>query len=179
MPQPKQEPVVLELAALPREQVGPFLILGLDKTASRQDVDAHWAERLKWARKQQVKVPLEDINWARKVLEDGDRWVQADAASLNVDTTDGVLAGLARRFGVAVGQHGRLWQPLDSEKDLADYMPAAEVPDPDALRAALAVPEVPEELPAVPSLLDRLAAEPLDPWGVELPGPDPAAPHSV
>ena len=27
----KNEPVVLELATLPREQVGPFLLLGLDK----------------------------------------------------------------------------------------------------------------------------------------------------
>ena len=30
---PPPEPVVLELAPLPREQVGPFLLLGLDKDA--------------------------------------------------------------------------------------------------------------------------------------------------
>src|SRR5262245_35898 len=164
------EPVVLELASLPREQVGPFLLLGLDKSATKEEVDAHWADRLKWARKQAHKVPLEDVNWARESLRDDDRWVRADAASLNADTTEGALATLAGRYGLANGQGGRLWQALDSEKALADYVPAADVPDADALRAALVVPEVPEELPAVPLLLERLAQQPLDPWGIELPG---------
>jgi hypothetical protein len=164
------EPVVLELASLPREQVGPFLLLGLDKAATRPEVDAHWAERLKWGRKQQLKVPLEDVNWARSILEDADRWVQADAASLNADTCEGLLASLERRYGGS-GTAGRHWQPLDNEKALADYVPTAEVPDADALRASLAVPEVPQELPAVAALLERLAHEALDPWGLELPCP--------
>ncbi len=167
------EPVVLELASLPREQVGPFLLLGLDKAATKEEVDAHWAERLKWARKQQAKVPLEDVNWAREILRDDERWVRADAASLNADTTEGALTMLDGRYGIGNGHPGRLWQALDSEKALADYMPAAEVPDPDALRAALVVPEVPEELPAVPQLLERLAQQPLDPWGIDLPPPGP------
>src|SRR6516165_3377225 len=98
------EPVVLELASLPREQVGPFLLLGLDKAASRAEVDAHWAERVKWARKLSVKVPLEDVNWARELLADGDRWVRADAASLNADTCEGLLATLARRYGVSASK---------------------------------------------------------------------------
>jgi hypothetical protein len=161
------EPVVLELATLPRDQMGPFLILGLDKAAEKEAVDAHWADRLKWARKQLIKMPLEDINWAREVLNDADRRIKADAASLNIDTSEGVLAQLARRYGT-VGSKGGMWQPLDSEKPLADYKPAAEVPDPAAVRAALAVPEVPQELPAVPALLERLALQPLDPWAIEL-----------
>jgi hypothetical protein len=163
------EPVVLELASLPREQMGPFLILGLEKNAARSDIDAHWADRLKWARKQRIKVPLEDINWARDLLKNGDRWVQADAESLNVEPIDGHLTNLSRRFGVADGQPGRLWQPLDSEKALADYMPPVEVPDLDALRAALVPPEVPEEVPAAAAMLELLAREPLDPWTIELP----------
>jgi hypothetical protein len=166
----KNEPVVLELATLPREQVGPFLLLGLDKTASPEQVEANWADRLKWARKQQSKVPLEDVNWAREVLKDADRRIRADAASLNADTSDGVLAGLAQRFGLAGGQAARMWQPLDVEKPLADYAPPAELPDADALRETLAVPAVPEELPAVAVLLDQLAQAPLDPWAIELPG---------
>ncbi len=89
------EPVVLELATLPREQVGPFLLLGLDKAADQKAIDAHWADRLKWARKGQSKVPLEDINWAREVLHDTERRIRADAASLNADTSDGVLAQFA------------------------------------------------------------------------------------
>src|SRR5437899_12932608 len=114
------EPVVLELATLPREQVGPFLLLGLDKSADKKEIEEHWAERLKWARRQLIKVPLEDINWAREILNDLDKRVRADASSLNADTTDGVLAGLAQRYGLE-GETGRLWQPLDSEKALADY----------------------------------------------------------
>jgi hypothetical protein len=165
----KNEPVVLELATLPREQVGPFLLLGLDKTATPEQVEANWADRLKWARKQQSKVPLEDVNWAREVLKDADRRIRADAASLNADTSGGLLAGLARRFGLAGGQAARVWQPLDVEKPLADYEPPAEVPDADALRETLTVPAVPEELPAVAVLLERLAQAPLDPWALELP----------
>jgi hypothetical protein len=163
------EPVVLELATLPREQVGPFLLLGLDKAAGKKDIDAHWADRLKWARKGQAKVPLEDINWAREVLNDAERRIRADAASLNADTTDNVLAQFAERYGVQGGQASRMWQALDVEKPLADYRPPAEAPDPDALRVTLSVPEVPEEVPAVPLLLERLAQQTLDPWAIELP----------
>ena len=166
------EPVVLELATLPREQVGPFLLLGLDKTSDKEQMEASWAERVKWARKGQAKVPLEDINWAREVLNDRERRGRADVASLNADTTDGTLGRLACCYGLKGGRAGRTWQPLDSEKPLADYVPPAEVPDANALRAALAVPEVPEELPAVPALLERLVQQPLDPWGLDLPPAD-------
>jgi hypothetical protein len=162
------EPVVLELATLPREQVGPFLLLGLDKAADKKAMDAHWAERLKWARKGQSKVPLEDINWAREILSDIERRIRADAASLNADTSEAVLAQFAARYGMEDGQAGRVWQALDSEKELADYRPPAEVPDANAVRVALTVPEVPEEVPAVPLLLERLVQEPLDPWAIEL-----------
>jgi hypothetical protein len=157
------------LATLGREQVGPFLLLGLDKTADKETLDAHWADRLKWARKGIAKVPLEDINWAREVLSDIERRIRADAASLNADTSDAVLAQFAERYGVQEGRAGRLWQALDSEKELADYQPTADVPDTNAVRAALTVPEVPEDVPAVPLLLERLVQQPLDPWAFELP----------
>jgi len=164
------EPVVLELATLPREQVGPFLLLGLDKTAAKETLDAHWAERLKWARKGLSKVPLEDINWAREILNDIERRIRADAASLNADTTDGILAQFAERYGVQEGKATRMWQPLDSEKALADYRPPAEVPDANAVRDGLNVPEVPEDVQAVPLLLERLVQQPLDPWAIDLKG---------
>jgi hypothetical protein len=145
------------------------LLLGVDKTADKEEMEANWAERVKWARKGQAKVPLEDINWARDVLNDRERRLRADVASINADTTDGKLGRLAHGYGLQAGRASRRWQPLDREKPLADYVPPAEVPDADALRAGLAVPEVPEELPAVPSLLERLVQEPLDPWGLDLP----------
>jgi hypothetical protein len=166
-----QDPVVLELATLPREQVGPFLLLGLEKAADKDQIEANWADRLRWARKQTIKVPLEDVNWARDILNDLDRRIRYDVSSLNVDTAERVLGQLAERYGAGGGQPGRVWQPLDSEKALADYAPPAEVPDPDAIRAALVVPEVPEQYPAVAALLERLAQAPLDPWGLDLPLP--------
>jgi hypothetical protein len=159
-----QEPVVLELAPLPREQIGPFLLLGLDKDADKEQIEANWAERVKWARKNLVRTALEDINWAREVLNDADRRVRADAASLNADTGEGVLRNLVRRY---TGKEGNsLWRPLDVEKPLADYVPPTEVPDVNTVLAGIAVPEVPQEVPMVTHLLERLVREPLDPWGL-------------
>jgi hypothetical protein len=162
------EPVVLELASLPREQMGPFLLLGLDKSADRGAVDRHWADRLKWARRSLIKVPLEDVNWAREELSEPARRVKADTCSLNADTTDRILGNLSQRFGVQGGQAKRGWQPLDSEKALADYHLPAEVPDRQAVCQAITVPALPDDLPAVPSLLRQLANQSLDPWGVSL-----------
>jgi hypothetical protein len=163
------EPIVLDLATLPREQLGPFLLLGLDKSADKDQIEANWAERLKWARKGQMKVPLEDINWAKDVLNERDRRIRADAASFNTDLTDSVLGQLAYRYGVTGNRQGHRWDPLDVEKDLANYTPPADVPDKEEIRSALTVPDVPQEMPAVATLLERLAQVALDPWGYELP----------
>jgi len=63
----------------------------------------------------------------------------------------------------------QLRQETHGEKPLADYAPPAEVPDANEVRAALAVPELPPEVPAVAPLLDRVAREPIDPWAIVLP----------
>ena len=149
--------------------LGPFLLLGLDKSADSKSITAHWADRVKWARRNLVKVALEDINWARDLLGDVERRIRADAGSLNAGTSEGLLNQLALRFGLEGGQASRQWQPLDSEKALADYVPAAEVPEIDAVRQAINVPALPEDVPAVPALLERLAQSPLDPWALDLP----------
>src|SRR5262245_30878727 len=169
------EPVVLDLASLPRDQMGPFLILGLDKTADKTTIERHWADRIKWARRNMVKVALEDINWAGETLNDVEPRIRQDAASLNADTADGLLGQLAERFGLEGGQATRQWQALDSEKALADYVPAAEVPDIDTVRGAISIPALPEDVPAVPSLLEKLVQQPLDPWALELPPADAPA----
>ena len=169
------DPVVLELASLPREQAGPFLLLGLDKTADKEAVEANWADRVKWSRKGLLKVPLEDVNWARDALADKDRRVGFDAGSLNADTNEGYLAQLARRYGLRGGQATRMWQPLDVEKPLADYAPPADVPSPESVRASLSVPAVTEDYPAVPALLDSLVQQTPGPWALELPPQDHAS----
>lgn len=161
-------PVVLELAPLPREQLGPFLILGVEKDADQQQIEANWAQRIIWARKNQLGIPLEDVNWAREVISDMDRRIRADAASLNLDTIEGALRRLAARFGGSQAG-GPSWEPLDSEQDLSDYTPAVEWPDPAEVLQAIRVPEPPSDLPAVGWLLEQLCQEPLDPWAVSLP----------
>ncbi len=163
---PSQEPVILELAPLPREQIGPFVLLGLDKDADKEQIEACWARRVIWARKNQIRLALEDINWAREVVSDLEKRVRADAASLNADTADKVLARLGKRY-TSTEQGRPPWQPLDREKDLAGYTPAVEVPDPDAVRATIALPELAAEMPAAAALLLQSVQQPLDPWNLE------------
>jgi hypothetical protein len=159
------DPVILELASLPREQVGPFLLLGLPKDAGKAQIEKNWSDRVKWSRRGQLKVALEDVNWARDVISDVDRRIQADVASLNTDTLDSHLSQMARRYEGESGV-GLMWQPLDSEKDLADYVPATEVPKSKAVRDTLTIPELPQELPVARTLLEQMVDGPVDPWGL-------------
>jgi hypothetical protein len=161
------EPVILELAPLPREQIGPFLLLGLDKGASTKEIEAHWAERIKAARKGQVAAELGDINWAREVLQDAERRIQADVASLNADTAAGALGRLAREFGVA-DRNQLAWRPLELEEAGEDFDPPVQVPSAQEILAQLAVPPWPQGIPAVAALLKEFVEQPLDPWNLEL-----------
>lgn len=124
-----------------------------------------------WARKNQTSLALEDINWARETLNDSDRRLRADGISLNLDTMDGLLRRWSARFGLGAGKGETLlgWQPLDVEKPLSEYVPDYELPDRAQIRAAVVVPDVPVEVPAVLSLLEHFVQSPLDPWALELP----------
>lgn len=157
------EPIVLELAPLPREQIGPFLLLGLPKDADQEQIEAHWAERVKAARKKQIGVPLEDINWARETLNDRERRHRAEAATLNLDTADHRLQQLAQAYGTGT-RPGPTWQPYDQEKSLADWSPNVPLPALAEVRETVPVGEVPLELPAVAKILDSFVPETLDPW---------------
>ncbi|HEX3314320.1 MAG TPA: hypothetical protein VHR72_05475, partial [Gemmataceae bacterium] len=95
---PPGEPIVLKLAPLPRMQIGPFLILGVDKDAGSEAIEQAWAQRLIAARKGLLAVPLEDVNWAREILTDSERRIRADVISLNVETTDETLKKLRDSF---------------------------------------------------------------------------------
>jgi hypothetical protein len=163
-----RDPVVLELAPLPREQIGPFLILGIDKDSGKDEIEANWARRVIWARKSQTRIQLEDINWARETVNDPDKRLRADVTSLNADTSDGTLRRLAQHYGVGGASPQAGWQPLDREKDLAGYLPPVEVPDPETVQSAIALPEVPAEVPAAGRLLEQFAAAPLSPWDPDL-----------
>jgi hypothetical protein len=159
---PPPLPVMLELAPLPREQIGPFLLLGVEKSATAEDIEAAWARRLIWARKKQIKVALEDINWAREVLNDPERRVAADAASLNLDTVDGVLRRLECKYESA--GTGNSCRPIDEERPPTPSGVSVDIPDPAAVGQTIAIPEVPREFPVARFLLEELARKPLDPW---------------
>lgn len=160
-------PVVLQLAPLPRTQIGPFLLLGVDKDADRETVEANWAQRLIWARKGQTRSSLEDINWAREIVSSTEQRLRADAVALNLDTTDGTLRKLRERFqGKRPSEVGA--RPLDVEKWLGDYMPPVPVPTVEELRQIVHVPELPQEVPAVRVLLEEFARTPVDPWQIDL-----------
>ena len=165
--QPPPLPVLQELGPVPRANIGPFLLLGVDKDAERDVIEAGWAQRLIWSRKDIVKTPLEDINWARDVLSDHDRRIKADTASLNVDTVDGLLRQLTERYQ-GKGQGAAGCEPLDVEKSLAAYQPPTPVPDAQEVRRNLPAPEPPRDLPAVKTILEQFVRQPLDAWGVDL-----------
>jgi hypothetical protein len=160
---PNPGPIVLEIAALPRERIGPFLLLGVEKDASVAEIEAHWAQRLIWARQKSIRTPLEDVNWAKEALLDRERRVSADVVSLNLDTSAGELRQILDKHG-----------PLEPEVPtwVAREAPLPDLPDPppsllpnaDELRAGLTVPEVPLELPAIARLLDGARNSRLDPW---------------
>src|SRR5262252_6528469 len=118
------EPMTLELATLSREQMGPFLILGVGKDGDKETIEAQWAKRLKECLSKRVNLAREDVNWAKEMLGDRDKRLRADAASLNLDTAEGALGQLTTRYNAGAGG-GRAWQPLDAERPLSDYMPPA------------------------------------------------------
>ncbi len=157
------KPMVLKLAPLPRNQVGPFLVLGVNKDATKDVIEASWAQRLIWARKEQMAIPLEDINWAREIISDPERRLRADAMSMNVDTTDGVLQRLKDRFQ---GQTKEVVgsQPMDVEKSVRDYVPAIPVPDTAEIRQSLTLPDPPHDFQAIRRILEMEAQEAVDPW---------------
>ncbi len=160
-------PIVLQLAPLPRTQIGPFLILGVDKDANRETIEAAWAEKLKQARRGQIKTSLEDINWAREMLTSKESRIRCDAVSLNVDTTDGTLKKLRDRYQGKQQAEIRC-KPIDTEKWLADYAPPTAPPPVDEIRALVQLPEIPRDVPAVRVMLENFVKEPLDPWQVQL-----------
>jgi hypothetical protein len=168
---PNPEPPVVELAPLPREQLGPFLLLGLDKDAGPKQIEAHWARRLIRVRQHLVALSLEDVNWARGILQDPWQRTQADCASFNWDTGEALLKSLSQRFGIVAAGTGIVpkWEPLDTEKPLAGYSPWSNPPDLDQVRSTLEVPEIPAEVPAVRRFLEESARSLLDPWNLEIP----------
>jgi hypothetical protein len=160
-------PVVLDLAPLPREQIGPFLLLGLEKDAGSDQVEANWAKRLIWARKSQFRLALEDVNWARETINHADQRLRADILSLNADTVDGTLRQIGKRFGSEEG--GPIgWQPVDDEKTLDEAFALGDIPDPAEVRSTVVSPQMPIGLPAASGMLQSFVDAPLDPWTMKL-----------
>lgn len=160
---PPPLPAAPVVGPLPRQQIGPFLTMGVDKDADLDAIEAAWAQRLIWARKNLIPIPLEEINWARDSLKDHDKRIRADAASLNLESSDGLLRQLKQRFQGTQPESGSC-KPIDVEKSLAQYVPATPVPSLDEVRASLPTPQVPREFPAVAILLYQILEVELNPW---------------
>lgn len=158
--------VMLEHTELSRELAGPFLILGLEKDADPEQVEAHWAQRVIWARKGALGSALADVNWAREVLKDVDRRVQADLDSPNPDTAAGVMREATRLFGPANGR-SLAWTPRGDNEPSGEFVPATPIPESDEVRRAIVPPRVPAELPGVFSLLRQMLGDPVDPWALD------------
>lgn len=150
---------------LPREEIGPFLLLGVDKDAAAEAIEAHWAQRVIWARKNQLAVGLPDVNWAREVLSDFSQRVRADVISLNPDTGRQSLRQFAQRYGVTE-PGGPTWEPIDIERPPADLAADVEIPESEAIRRSIVPPEIPWETPAAAQILDTFIGEPLEPWNL-------------
>lgn len=152
----------IELAPLPRDRVGPFLILGVPKDADAESIERHWARCVLWARQGKTRTALGDIHWAREILRDTERRLAADIGSLNLETSGDELRRLNSHYHLDPPQAA--WMPVEPES-----MAAADLPDPDVERAKLPPPDVPVQLPAVQEWLTAWARAGDDPWAVSLP----------
>lgn len=168
MSQPSAEPLMLDIAALPREQIGPFLLLGVDKDADTKEIEAHWAQRLIWARAKQIRTPLEDINWAKEQLLDRERRVLADVTSFNADTSAGDLKQLLEKHG-PLEPEVPTWVPAEAPLPELPLLAPGAMPEVESLRASLALPDIPLVFPTVDRILLELTSAPIDPWSIELP----------
>ncbi|MCS6850523.1 MAG: hypothetical protein NZ700_05055 [Gemmataceae bacterium] len=168
-----QQAVVLELAPPPREEIGPYLLLGLSKDAGPEQIDRHWAQRVIWARRNQGRVALEDVHWARDVLRDAGRRQEADAGTFNADTAAGVLRDLTERYHL----DRPAWDPIEWGPVTADLVPPMPVPSLDDVQANLAVPPLPDDIPAIGEVLAQLLREPIDQVWSDQTDPSPEAPR--
>ena len=160
---PSSHDIPTAVPPLPRERVGPYLILCIPKDAADETIEAAWAQGVLWARQGKTAIPLEDIHWARTVLRDPELRLEADVASLNPDTAGEELRRLMRLWTLDASRPD--WEPLDPDPPAV----VADVPDPATIRPTVTAPAVPVDLPGVARWLDEFARGPFDPWGLTLP----------
>lgn len=163
---PSTHDVPIAIAPLPREQVGPFLILGVPKNADDETIEAAWAQRVLWRGKGR---PLyhSRMSTGAVVLRDPEQRLAADGASLNADIATEELRRLSKLWGVSPDRP--TWQPLDPDPPAE----TGDVPDPADLRPTVPAPSVPVDLPGVVRWLDEFTRGPLDPWSLALPANKP------
>jgi hypothetical protein len=158
------QPVVLELAPLPREQMGPYFILGLEKDASHQAIQAQWELRVHHADAYKSGLSTEDFDWAKETLLDPVRRINADLASLNADTTERKVGRLLQEFGWGSTSLAIGWVPLeilplrDSEGDEGGLSNL------DTRREAISLPALEPSFAAIESVLLDETKVPEDPW---------------
>lgn len=162
-PSPANKPLELLTATLLREQIGPFLILGVDKDASPEEIEAAWRQRVEWVEQGQLRVSVEDLTWAKEILLDADRRILADIGSLNPDTSDGQLRQMLAVQGSDEWERPH-WPIRDVPLADPPPIPPEWLDEPHADLSSLPIPDVPRVIPALHRILEESRRQPLDPW---------------
>ncbi|MCX7701708.1 MAG: hypothetical protein N2039_12600 [Gemmataceae bacterium] len=162
-PSPAKKPLELLTATLPREQIGPFLLLGVDKDATLQEIEAAWRQRVEWVEQGQLGVSVDDLNWAKEILLDADRRILADLGSLNPDTSDGQLRQMLAVQGSDEWERPH-WPIRDVPLPDAPSIPAEWLDDRPADESSLHIPDVPLVIPGLERILAESRQQPVDPW---------------
>lgn len=143
--------------------VGPYIILGIDKDADPATLPEVCARRVEAARAGELTWTEEQIVAALEVLHAPEERLESDVESFNTDIASGEVRRLARLYRVDGG--GPAWEPMDPE-------PPTELTeltfDAAGLAAEAPAPDVPLELPSVETWLTQYAAGASNPWTSEL-----------
>ena len=173
------DPVVLELATLSREQIGPFMLLGLDKSADKEQIDKHWADRVKLGAQAAHQGPAAKTSTGRTRSSRTSTGASAPTRPASTPTRRTASSRkLCDRYGVGNGSPGRgCGSRLTTRSRWPTICPRRRCPTADdgPRRHHWSSRRCREELPAVAVLLERLAQLPLDPWAFELRSNDAAA----
>jgi hypothetical protein len=157
------DPVVLDLAPLPKEKMGPFIILGVAKEATPKEIESAFQERLLGIQAGDFPLGEEDIHWAKERLSDPEDRLNADVVSMNAE----ILNSPIRRMNKSDSENS--WSSRDAttrfnvtiEEDLQLAI--------DAITKDLVVPDLEFDVSKLGRLIKESENPSWDPWNPETP----------
>jgi hypothetical protein len=149
-----------------REMAGPFLILGVDKDVDDAKIESQYELQRAAVERGECHWSIDDLEWAKRILNDPYRRLEADLDNLNSDLASGEVHRLQRLYHLDGSPPG--WEAIDPEPPID--LPNNDAIDPLTLTKDIPTPEIPFELPAINAWLEQFAAAITDPWTMELSG---------